>query len=52
MCLKDEVIDNINITMGPNLSDGQQVIVDALCRQYTKNGKVRDSRLSGLLRMK
>lgn len=52
MCLKDEVIDNIDITMGPNLSEGQQVIVDALCRQYTKNGKVRDSRLSGLLRMK
>lgn len=50
--LKDEVIDKIDVTMGPNVSDGQKVIVDALCRQYTKNGKVKDSCLSGLLKMK
>lgn len=52
MHLRDDVINNIEITMGPNVSNGQKVIVDALCRQYTKNGKVKDSCLSGLLKMK
>lgn len=52
MHLKNEAINEVEVTMGPNLTEGQKTIVDALCKQYTNKGNVVESRLSGLLKMK
>lgn len=52
MKLQDSVVDNIEITLSPSMSESKRIIVEALCKMYTKNGFVRESNLSGLVNLK
>lgn len=52
MRLQDCVVDNIEIILSPSMSDSKRIIVEALCKQFTKNGIVKESNLSGLVNLK
>ena len=52
MKLQDAVVDNIEITLSPSMSESKRIIVEALCKQFTKNGIVKESNLSGLVNLK
>lgn len=41
------VLDNIIVTLGPLCEEGDIVIVDSLLKQYTKNGVLQKSKLTG-----
>ena len=51
MKLQDAVVDNIEITLSPSMSESKRIIVEALCKQFTKNGIVKESNLSGLVNL-
>lgn len=52
MKLQDAVVDNIEITLSPSMGESKRIIVEALCKQFTKNGIVKESKLSGLVNLK
>ena len=52
MKLQDAVVDNIEITLSPSMSESNRIIVEALCKQFTKNGIVKESNSSGLVNLK
>lgn len=43
-------IDDIVVTLGPNCSHGDKVIVEALLKEYTKNGVAQTSALEGTIK--
>lgn len=45
--LKAEVLDKIEITLHPNTTESDRVIVGALCDKYAKHAVVKDSKLKG-----
>jgi len=49
--LKQEVLDNIEVTLGPLHNCGDKIIVESLLEKYTKNGKVSESKLTGNIRI-
>ena len=52
MKLQDNVIDDIEITLSPSMNESKRIIVEALCKQFTKNGVIKESNLSGLVKLK
>ncbi|MDD2310264.1 MAG: hypothetical protein PHH91_11850 [Desulfuromonadaceae bacterium] len=48
--INPEVIDNIEITLGPLSTAADEILVEALLQEYTKNGTVSKSALSGTIR--
>lgn len=50
--LRQEVLDNIEVTLHPNSSDSDRIIVEALCSKYAKNAAIYDSRLRGKVNLK
>jgi len=48
--LDEKAIDNIEITLGPLCTSGDKILVEALVKTFTKNGKVKISNLTGKIR--
>lgn len=38
--IKENVLDNIEVTIGPFVSDGNKTIIELLLKEYTKNGNL------------
>ncbi len=49
--LDENVLNSIEITMGPGTSEPELIIVDSLICRFTTNGKIRRSRLSKKLKI-
>ena len=43
--IDQNILDKIKVTLGPNASDSEYCIVDALLKKYTENGKIGYSEL-------
>ena len=52
MRLKDEVLDNIEITLSPSATKAQRIIIQALIDKYVPKAKVIESSLGNLIRLK
>lgn len=52
MELKDEVVDNIEITLSPSTTEAQKVIIQALVDRYAPKARILDSMLGKLVRLK
>ena len=52
MYLKDEVINNIEITLSPSATDAQRILVDSLVAKYAPHATIRESGLGRLVRLK
>ena len=50
MHLNEEVLSNIEITLSPNATESQHIIVDALAAQYAKSATIRSSNLNQSIR--
>ena len=48
--LSPDVLDNIEITLGPLNSESDRIIIEALLKEYTRNGKLKSSKLTGKIR--
>ena len=44
--LDQNILDNIIVKLGPDSSESEYLIVDALLKKYTKNGRSTDSELN------
>jgi len=51
LTLKDDVINNIKITLSPKAEQEHYIIVQALLKEYTSNGQVEYSRLRDCVRL-
>lgn len=52
LSLRQEVLDSIEVTLHPNSSDSDRIIVEALCSKYAKNAAICDSCLRGKVNIK
>lgn len=52
MDVRPDVIDNINVRLGPLCTEGDVTIVDSLLRTFTQNGRFTRSSLTGTIRRK
>lgn len=52
MRLKNDVLNKIEITLSPEVSESQRIIVEALCKQFAPEAKISDSALFGKVRLK
>lgn len=52
MSLKDEVLDELEVTLSPSITAGQRVIVETLLKQYAPKAKIKESSLSQCVKMK
>ncbi|GAA6528354.1 hypothetical protein LPYR103PRE_03270 [Segatella asaccharophila] len=52
MRLKNDILNKIEITLSPEVSESQRIIVEALCRQFAPEAKISDSALFGKVRLK
>lgn len=50
--LKDDIIDNMTITLSPSVTDSQRIIVTALRDKYVPNAVIEESSLGSLVRLK
>lgn len=50
--LKDDIFDQMVVTLSPSIKAGQRVIVEALLNQYAPKAKIKESRLTQLVQMK
>lgn len=50
--LKDDVLDNLIITLSPSVTDSQRIIVYALRDKYVPNAIIEESALGSLVRLK
>lgn len=50
MEINPNVLNNINVTLGPLCDDSDATIVEALLEKHTTNGSIRNSSLSGRIR--
>ena len=48
--LAEEVLDNVEVTLGPRCTPGDKLIVEALLAKYTERGSVKESILKGAIR--
>lgn len=49
--LKDNVFDNLTITLSPYATEADKLIVNALCKEYAPNAHIIDSSLKGKVRL-
>lgn len=49
--LKDDAFDNLRITLSPYATEADQLIVNALCKEYAPNAHIIDSSLKGKVRI-
>lgn len=49
--LKDNAIDNMEITLSPSASEAQKIIVQAVVDKYAPKAKIYDSSLGKLVRL-
>lgn len=52
MHLKEDVINNIEITLSPGATESQSIIIGSLCNQYAQGARIKDSALSGKVKLK
>jgi hypothetical protein len=52
MQLKDEALDNIEITLSPSASEAEEIIVNALISKYAPNAQIKNSTLGKVVRLK
>jgi len=50
--LREEVLNKIEITLHPNSSLSDKIIVEALCRRYAKHAVIKDSQLKDKINLK
>lgn len=50
--LKDDIFDNMEITLSPSITAGQRVIVESLINQYAPNAKIKESCLMQSVKFK
>ena len=50
--LKDDIIDNMTITLSPSVTNSQRIIVYALRDKYVPNAAIEESSLGSLVRLK
>lgn len=50
--LKDDIFDQMVVTLNPSIREGQRVIVESLLNQYAPNAKIKESSLTQLVKMK
>jgi len=48
--IDQDILNSVEITLGPLCPPGKKLIVNALIERYTSNGKVKDSNLKGTIR--
>ncbi len=41
--IKEKILDNIEVTVGPFVSDGNRTIIDLLLKEYTKHYNLKES---------
>lgn len=51
MHLKESVLNNIEITISPNATEGQRVLIEALTKCYAPGATIKESSLGHLVRM-
>lgn len=52
MQLKDEALDNMEITLSPSVTEAQRIIVQTVIDKYAPKAKVNDSTLGKLVRLR
>lgn len=52
MTLKDDVLNNIEITLSPSITEAQRIIIQALVDKYVPNAQIKESVLGQLVRLK
>lgn len=50
--LKDEIMNNMIITLSPSITESQRIIVQALRDKYVPNAKIEESALGSLVKLK
>ncbi len=50
--LKEDVLNNLIITLSPSVTESQRIIVSALVDKYAPNATIRESSLGSLVRLK
>lgn len=50
--LKDDIFDNLEVTLSPSITQGQHIIVEALLKQYAPIAKIKESALTQYVKMK
>ena len=52
LSLKDEALDQLEVTLSPSITTGQRVIVESLLKQYAPKAKLMESSLKQYVQMK
>ena len=52
MSLREEVLNELEVTLSPSMTAGQRVIVESLLKQYAPKAKMKESSLSQCVKMK
>ena len=52
LTLKDNIFNELEVTLSPSIKVGQRVIVEALLNQYAPKAKIKESSLTQLVQMK
>lgn len=50
--LKDDIFDNLEVTLSPSITTGQRVIVESLINRYAPNAKIKESNLRNSIKLK
>lgn len=50
--LRDDIFNELEITLNPMVSDSQRIIIKALCDKYAPNTKIKESDLKGKVYLK
>ena len=50
--LKDDIFDELTITLSPFVTESDRVIVNTLCKEYAPNARIVDSSLKNRVRLK
>lgn len=50
--LSDEFFNDLEITLGPAVSDAEKIMIESLINEYAPNAKLNDSELKGKIRFK
>lgn len=52
MCLKNDAIDNMEITLSPSTNEAQKIIIQSIVEKYAPLAKINDSTLGSVVRLK
>ena len=52
MSLREDVLDELEVTLSPSITAGQRVIVESLLKQHAPKAKMKESSLSQSVKMK